>query len=189
MLAGLLGLGPFRSLYVADLDALLGGPPQLAALDALRRAAPQLRLWIDAGIRARPDLAPIAERGTVVLASETLSAPAGDTLLQDRDHAILSLDFREQQFLGAPDLARQPWRWPARVIAMNLARVGSRLGPDLARIAALKQLAPDARIYAAGGVRSAADLDACRRAGASGALVASSLHDGRLGRAELAAAL
>jgi phosphoribosylformimino-5-aminoimidazole carboxamide ribotide isomerase len=99
---------------------------------------------------------------------------------------ILSLDFREGEFLGPPALLQQPGRWPQRLIAMNLARVGSGLGPDLARVRLLRTLAPAARVYAAGGVRSASDLHDCRRTGASGALVASSLHDGRLSASDLA---
>jgi phosphoribosylformimino-5-aminoimidazole carboxamide ribotide isomerase len=73
VVCGLLALHRFRHLYVADLDALLGGAPQLAAIDRARRAAGALELWIDAGIRRREDLAPIESRGTPVLASETLT--------------------------------------------------------------------------------------------------------------------
>jgi phosphoribosylformimino-5-aminoimidazole carboxamide ribotide isomerase len=68
---------------------------------------------------------------------------------------------------------------------MNLARVGSALGPDLELIAALRRLAPRSRWYAAGGVRNGLDLRRCREAGAAGVLVASALHDGRISRADL----
>ena len=69
---------------------------------------------------------------------------------------------------------------------MTLARVGSANGPDLDRLAAIKAAAPDKLIYAAGGVRDPADLAALRRAGIAGALVASSLHNGKLTGAQLA---
>jgi phosphoribosylformimino-5-aminoimidazole carboxamide ribotide isomerase len=68
---------------------------------------------------------------------------------------------------------------------MTLARVGSGAGPDLERLAALRKAGGDRAIYAAGGVRDAADLAALDRAGIAGALVATALHDGRIGRAEL----
>jgi phosphoribosylformimino-5-aminoimidazole carboxamide ribotide isomerase len=70
---------------------------------------------------------------------------------------------------------------------MTLARVGSGAGPDVERLAAVQRIAAGRRIYAAGGVRDAADLAALARAGIAGALVATALHDGRLGRAEIEA--
>jgi phosphoribosylformimino-5-aminoimidazole carboxamide ribotide isomerase len=70
---------------------------------------------------------------------------------------------------------------------MTLARVGSGAGPDLKRFAAIRSIAEEREIYAAGGVRDGADLSALKAAGAAGALIATALHDGRVGRADLAA--
>ena len=100
--------------------------------------------------------------------------------------AILSLDFRGRDFLGPPELLEQPSLWPNRLIVMTLARIGSSDGPDLERLAMIRQRAGARRVYAAGGVRGAADLEALRRAGAAGVLVASALHDGRLSPTDLA---
>ena len=76
---------------------------------------------------------------------------------------------------------------PRRVVAMTLARVGSGEGPDLLRLAAIKALAgPNRAVYAAGGVRDTGDLDALVTQGIAGALVATSLHDGRIEAATLA---
>jgi uncharacterized protein related to proFAR isomerase len=47
-------------------------------------------------------------------------------------------------------------------------------------LAAIRNAGARSMIYAAGGVRDAADLAAVRDAGIAGALVASCLHDGRL---------
>jgi HisA/HisF family protein len=185
IVSALLDLFAFRRLYVADLDALLGGPSQLSAIDTVRRIAPALHLWIDAGIRDEPDLAAIAARGTPVLGSETLAAADADRLFKACPAAVLSLDYQGERFLGEPALLERPQRWPADLIAMNLARVGSDLGPDLHRLETLRRLAPRSRVYVAGGVQSAAQLRLCRGAGAAGALVASALHDGRITRAEL----
>jgi uncharacterized protein related to proFAR isomerase len=179
----LLDVFAFRRLYIADLDALLGRPRQLPAIDTVRRIAPQLRLWIDAAIRHDQDLSAIAERGTPVLASETLTAAEAERLWAACPTAVLSIDYRGDDFLGEPVLLDRLQNWPAGVIAMNLARVGSGLGPDLKQIGALRRLAP--RLYAAGGVRDASDLQRCRDAGAAGVLVASALHDGRIQRADL----
>jgi phosphoribosylformimino-5-aminoimidazole carboxamide ribotide isomerase len=185
VVAALLDLFAFKHLYVADLDALLGRPRQLASIDLARRAAPKVSLWIDSAIRNSEDLAAIAERGTPVLASETLSAADAERLLAACPTAVLSIDTLGDRLLGEPALLEQLRHWPAHVIAMSLARVGSGVGPDLARIGALRRLAPRSRGYAAGGVRDAMDLRRCREAGAAGVLVASALHDGRITRADL----
>jgi len=183
--AGLLELFPFSRLYVADVDALRGEAPQWTALEAVRSAAPQLSLWIDAAIRSNADLLEVARRGTPVLASEALSAGEAEQLLRHCPNAVLSLDYLGDRFLGESSLLQRLPHFAADLISMNLARVGSDLGPDLERLAALRQLAPGCRLYAAGGVRDAADLRRCRQAGAAGVLVASALHEGRIGRAEL----
>jgi len=185
---GLLALFGFRRLYAADLDALQGRPRQLAAIDAVRRVAPGVRLWIDAGIRAAADLPQVAERGTPVLASEALDAAAASELLAACPGAVLSIDYRGSRFIGDPAWLEASSRWPAEVIAMNLAHVGSDLGPDLKLVEALRRMAPQSRLYVGGGVRNADDLRRCRQAGAAGALVASALHDGRLGRSDLVTA-
>jgi phosphoribosylformimino-5-aminoimidazole carboxamide ribotide isomerase len=181
----LLALYPFHHLYMADLDALLGRPQQLSAIDAVRRTAPTVRLWIDAGIREGSELLAIAERGTPVLGTETLTAASAERLLAACPTAVLSIDYQGDRFLGERALLERPDMWPDRIIAMNLARVGSGLGPDLELVEALRRLAPRSRLYVAGGVRSPRDAQRCRDAGAAGALVATALHDGRIGRADL----
>jgi phosphoribosylformimino-5-aminoimidazole carboxamide ribotide isomerase len=69
---------------------------------------------------------------------------------------------------------------------MTLARVGSGAGPDLARLRAIREIAAGHDIYAAGGVRDSTDLAVLKDAGISGALVATSLHDGRLTGGDIA---
>ena len=100
---------------------------------------------------------------------------------------MLSLDFRGETFQGPEKILTNPKLWPRRVIVMTLARVGSGEGPDLAQLAAIGSIAEGREIYAAGGVRDAADLAALKAAGAAGALVATALHEGRIGKADLEA--
>ena len=68
---------------------------------------------------------------------------------------------------------------------MTLDRVGSAEGPDLASLAAVRAIAPRAALIGAGGVRDLADLRAAAAAGATGWLLASALHDGRIAASEL----
>ncbi|HEY1887347.1 MAG TPA: HisA/HisF-related TIM barrel protein, partial [Roseiarcus sp.] len=106
---------------------------------------------------------------------------------RDSMRVVLSLDFRGDAFQGPPEILAEPALWPSRVIVMTLARVGSAAGPDLARFATIRSIAGGRELYAAGGVRDARDLSALKAAGASGALIATALHEQRIGAADLEA--
>ena len=188
VIRGLLDLHPFRTLYIADLDAIRKQGDHKAAILQLRDAFPALRFWVDGGFAGectcRRFLA--AGIGELVLGSESQA----DLRLVERfageSGLVLSLDFQAERPLGAAELFARPDHWPERVIAMTLARVGAGSGPDLDRLRAIRRMAPDKRLYAAGGVRGLPDLLELKALGCAGALVASALHDGRLGPAELA---
>jgi phosphoribosylformimino-5-aminoimidazole carboxamide ribotide isomerase len=98
---------------------------------------------------------------------------------------ILSLDFRGDVFQGPQAFLDDEDLWPRRLIVMTLARVGSDAGPDLTRLASIIAKAGSRAVYAAGGLRGKEDLLVLRQAGATGVLVASALHDGRLSRYDL----
>jgi HisA/HisF family protein len=185
---GLVAVHPFATIYVADLDAITGRGDNDAALAQLRAAFPHVTLWVDNGIadlgRAAAWLA--AGLGHLVIGSETQADAVLVQRLAGDARVALSLDFRGDGFQG-PATLRDPACWPKRVIVMTLARVGSGAGPDLARLAEISAIAGGRSVYAAGGVRDAQDLVALKRHGIAGALVATSLHDGRLTAANLAA--
>jgi phosphoribosylformimino-5-aminoimidazole carboxamide ribotide isomerase len=69
---------------------------------------------------------------------------------------------------------------------MTLSRVGSRGGPDLTLLRRWRDEVPDKKIFAAGGVRGGEDLSALADCGIAGVLVATALHERRIGRAEIA---
>ncbi len=182
--AALLGLYPFETLYLADLDAIGSEAGQWGAIESIRRLDPRIELWVDNGLQ---DLERLATLARPVLGSESLADLKELARLMDRlDSPILSLDYRADGLLGPAGLDRRPDLWPADVILMTLTRVGSGQGPDLERLAGLRQAAPDRRIYAAGGVRDRADLERLRAIGVAGALVSTALHQGRIAAADLA---
>jgi phosphoribosylformimino-5-aminoimidazole carboxamide ribotide isomerase len=179
---GLLSIHPFETFYVADLDAIEGSGDNNDALAHLRAEFPSLAFWVDNGIadlhRARQWLG--AKLGCLVLGSETQKNDRLVYHCRDNDDVILSLDYRDDTFLGPAAIADAVDTWPKRVIVMSLARVGSAAGPDLRRLAAIKSKAREKQVYAAGGLRNAADVAALAEIGMAGALVATSLHKGTL---------
>jgi uncharacterized protein related to proFAR isomerase len=184
---GLLGVFPFSTLYVADLDAIQGSGDNCQALHRIRAKFPSLRIWVDNGVADAPALHAFiaADLGTPVIGSESqrdseLIAQHGDST-----RIVLSLDFRGDAFQGPQEILAEPALWPHRIIVMTLARVGSGAGPDLARFAAIRSIAGEREIYAAGGVRDPADLLALRAAGAAGSLVSTALHERRIVAADL----
>jgi len=192
VVAGLRAVHSFATLYVADLDAIQGRGDNGASIRQIRRHFPALRLWVDNGLAeaeaCRTWLA--QELGTLVLGSE---AQRDHAILQDlsdddaRRNLVLSLDYKDDRFLGPPQLLAATELWPRRLIVMTLSRVGSGGGPDLALLRRWRAEAPSRKIFAAGGVRGGEDLLALADCGVSGVLVATALHERKIGRAEIAA--
>jgi phosphoribosylformimino-5-aminoimidazole carboxamide ribotide isomerase len=179
---GFLSVYPFRTLYIADLDAIERAGDSRAVLRRLRAELPELTLWVDSGIadQRAAEAWLQADAGHLVLGSEVQTDAALLRRFANHPRVVLSLDFRGASLHGPPDLLAQPTRWPQRVIVMALALVGSGAGPDLERLYGIRNAAPTRAIYAAGGIRDGADLAVLANGRIAGALVASCLHDGRL---------
>jgi len=191
-------------IYVADLDAIAGRPPQRALVrelsDAFLAAGRGRRVLLDAGIAApRQALDALDDGATqVVVGLETLDS--FDALREVAGVAgpgrtLFSLDLRD----GTPIVragaahahrAASPLALAeaaiaagaAGVIVIDLARVGAGTvgsGVDLALVRALRRALPHTELLAGGGVRDAADLARLADAGCDGALVATALHQGR----------
>jgi len=191
VVGGLLGLYPFQVIYVADLDAIEGTGDNRDALARLKAAFPGVAFWLDAGFREPDRIGAFLEAGNgdAVLGSESLAGVEALAALKAGSawrRIVLSLDFRDR-LIGPPDLLSRTDLWPQRTIVMTLARVGSGDGPDWNRLAEVRRVAPCTDLFAAGGVRDGSDLMELASRGIAGALVATALHDRRIGRADLEA--
>jgi HisA/HisF family protein len=186
-------------LYVADLDAIAGGPAQRELIAAL---ACEARVMVDAGVSDAAEVRRLFELGAarVVIGTETLARQAVLERLQAElpdVPLVLSLDLRAGRVLspdpelaqmGAAEALARLERFGVReVIVLDLARVGSGAGPDVALVRELGGRFPDLDLLAGGGVRDVADLRALAEAGAAGALVATALHGGAIGPDDLRA--
>lgn len=186
----LLELYPFESLYIADLDAIGGHGSHHAIIASLAQRYPQLNIWLDAGLQHPQQLKAWNDLNlNLVIGSEGLqSAQQYKNLAQALDPArtLLSLDFSANGFIGPPEMLRETSLWPACIIAMTLARVGSEQGPDFSLLRDLIQRAGNRKIIAAGGIRDQDDLQRLNQLGVAGALLASALHDGQINAEHLA---
>ncbi len=183
-----------KDLYVADLDALRGAPPDAGVLTALLFDG--FRLLLDAGVRSIDQALALRRLGVenVVVALETLPDPQelrGIVSELGQQHVVFSLDLMDGVPLGTAggwvnktpeDIAIDAFEAGARrMIVLDLTSVGSSEGPaqqDLLKI--LRKRLPNVELISGGGVRSAEDLDIYRALKVDGVLVATALHSGTL---------
>ena len=184
----LLKLYPFRTIYMADIDAICNTGYHFEQIETLSALYPHVTWWVDNGVRnvnARILYAPHANI-RAVFGSEhihTLQDYRAMSYAYQSRH-VLSLDKLDNVELGAKELHNTGLYWPDDAICMTLNNVGSIAGPDIVRLQALQQLnlarKKPANLFAAGGVRNMDDLLALKQLGVAGALVASSLHSGEI---------
>jgi len=188
----------FDTAYVADLDAITAG--RCSTNQWKQIAAAGLKLWLDAGlinsVAARKIIAFGKELDIdfdLVIGLESLESPADLADIQqlcDR-RAIFSLDMLAGQpltkidawkLLSPTEIAAQAISHGTnRLIILDLADVGESAGTRTLQLCRdLQKNHPHIELIAGGGVRNLDDLTALADAGASAALVASALHDGRL---------
>jgi phosphoribosylformimino-5-aminoimidazole carboxamide ribotide isomerase len=189
-------------LYVADLDALAGRSPHAGLVADI--AAIGVPLMLDAGVSAADRARQARDLGAarVVVALETL---ADFGALREvcgaigADRVAFSLDLRDGRPVRAPDTtipAEAPDAIAARardagagaVIVIDVGRVGTGSGLDFELLGRVRAATPELTLFAGGGVRGADDLLRLADVGCDGALVATALHDGRIGASAIAAA-
>ena len=179
-------------LYVADLDAIEGVGNHFDLCRELSDVLLDTTLWIDAGFGDLSDCAFWLPLGTtLVIGTESVANPEDwqDLKLNIGNSLVLSIDIGRDGFQGPKNIFTSSELWPHRVIAMNLSRVGTEQGPDLDLLSKIISRAGNCAVYAAGGVRNIGDLDTVASLGAHGALLATALHDGKIGQNEIAAFL
>lgn len=187
------------AVYVADLDAIRGRGDHAGLIARIARevGAP---LWVDAGAGDPEGAARVLGWGArrVIIGAETVREIGALPAVVERlgqEQVLFSVDMRGGRVIwGRPGagptdplplvdlLVRSGY---ADVILLDLDRVGSGMGPDLPLLSRLQAAHPDVRLYQGGGVRDLEDLRALAEIGVAGALVATALHQGALGAAEL----
>jgi len=191
----------FSSLYLADLDAILG---KSANFNIYRQIMTQTRLdlMVDAGIaditKAKKVLA--TEVSKIVIGSETLNSL--DFLGQavkafGEDKVVVSIDLKKGKVLSvseaiasmdAVSFAQKLRKIGVnQIIFLDLDRVGTEHGINLALLRSVLEKT-GVEVLVGGGIRSLQELEELRKLGVSGALVATILHNGKLEVDELKSA-
>jgi phosphoribosylformimino-5-aminoimidazole carboxamide ribotide isomerase len=194
--------------YIADLDAIQGGPVQRTLIRELAEFHTGFAgaLLVDAGTHLPEGALEVLSCGAsqVVIGLETLHAFADLATIVGvvgSTRVVFSLDLRLGDPILHPDMHDAQGPGPdaiqlaeqaasagvATLLLLDLGRVGTGCGVDLGLLESLHSRLPNIRLLAGGGVLTRRDLERMRDAGCDAALVASAIHNGRLSASDLAA--
>jgi phosphoribosylformimino-5-aminoimidazole carboxamide ribotide isomerase len=178
----------------------MGSGDNLPIIAEMAVSQPQLELLVDVGIRSVGQAELLLDRGVkkVIIASESLAClDTASRLLAvlGTGRALFSIDLKDRAVI---------WRDPSTessdpcVVAMRLQslgfceaiflkmdRIGTGGGADVELLSRATAAAPGMRFIVGGGIASATELMLLQRAGASGVLLATALHDGTITRRDL----
>ena len=191
----------FNTLYLADLDAILGKPANFNLYQQIMIQT-SLDLMVDAGIADITKAKKVLETEVtkIVIGSETLSSL--DFVKQavksfGEDKVVVSIDLKEDKVLSASEtvgsmdaisFAQKLGNIGInQIILLDLDRVGTEHGINTAILRNILEKT-GVEVLVGGGIRSFHELEKLRKLGVSGALVATVLHNGKLKVDELKSA-
>lgn len=191
----------FASLYLADLDAILGKSTSFTLYKQIK-AKTDLDLMVDAGIADVAKAEKVLEAGTskVVIGTETLSSL--DFVNQavksfGKNRVMVSIDLKNGKVVSFSEniksmnavlLAQTLEKiGVSQIILLDLDRVGTECGVNF-RV--LKDVLKKSKVqvFVGGGIRGILDLRELRNLGVFGTLLATVLHNGKLDVDELKSA-
>ena len=120
---GYLKILNFKSIYIADLDALEQLGDNTEIINSICDQYPNIEIWLDCGISLAKNYLQknIYANLRLILSSESISTISTFTNLlnQYSQHAfILSLDFKSNKLLGTNDIFNCRDHWPKDVIVL-----------------------------------------------------------------------
>lgn len=187
------------SLYLADLNSLEKRGDNFSLICELKKKFPEIEFMVDGGFTKIKEIEENLEAGVdhIIIATESMTTMK---LLLDLeklgyDRFICSLDFRGKQFIfsAADEERRSPGAFIERLvntglesfILLDIAMVGTGMGIR-SDFLELRSRFPEQRFITGGGVKDFNDAMDLKEAGFNGLLLATTLHNGLIGRSELA---
>jgi phosphoribosylformimino-5-aminoimidazole carboxamide ribotide isomerase len=183
----------FGSLYLADLDAILGKSANFAVYSQIMTET-RLDLMVDAGIAdfARAEEVLATGVSKIVVGSETLESLEflGQAVKAfGEDRVVVSIDLKKGKVLSASEavasmdavsFSQELGKIGVnQIILLELDRVGTEQGINWALLINILEKT-GVEVLVGGGIRSLQELEELRKLGVSGALVATILHNGKL---------
>jgi phosphoribosylformimino-5-aminoimidazole carboxamide ribotide isomerase len=192
----------FKSLYIADLNAIQGEPINLTLYKQIKTKT-HLRFMVDAGIDEFRKAKKLFEVGAskIVIGTETLRSLKFVSQTVEcfgRNSVVVSIDLKNNKILSASEnissldvitLARKLMTMGInQIILLDLDRVGTQCGVNFEILKEILSKNFEIQILIGGGLRSLQDLEELRKHGVSAVLLATALHKGRIKVARLQSA-
>ena len=177
VITGLLKEYKFKIIYIADLNAIMGNKNNFKIIKKVIRKFPKIDFWVDYGVKNFLDFKKYHDnRFKTIIGSETLKNT--DELKKIYKHKkrefILSLDFKNNFFLGPKNLIKNNKLWPKKTIFMILDSVGSKKRSKLIK---LFNLDKKKDYYLAGGISNNKDIKFLEEKGFKGAILSTAIHE------------
>lgn len=189
------GLG-LKELYIADLDAICSTGHNLDPIGQISSQS-MLELMVDAGFRRADEVESYVKKGVkkIVLATETLGSfnEVSKVIAKYGVQVVASIDMkfgrvvaksRSMQLPLAELIQKFEAEGASEVLLLSLDRVGTAQGPNhtILENALGYTTVP---VLVGGGVRDIADVRRLQVHGASGALIATALHNSTITKGDL----
>jgi phosphoribosylformimino-5-aminoimidazole carboxamide ribotide isomerase len=193
----------FKSLYIADLDAIEKRVLNVSLLKNLKEKVRFEEVMVDAGVYSYTEPEKILENGAskIVVGTETLQKLEDLTSLLERvtpEKVIVSLDYKNKKILTkAEELVDLPLDEAAvklqtvgvkSLMFIDLSRVGSEEGVDVTLVKKILDVV-NVPLIVGGGIRNIEDVLSLKKLGVSGVLVATAFHKGKIRKEEIASLL
>ena len=180
VITGLLKEYKFKIIYIADLNAIMGNKNNFKIIKKVIKKFPKIDFWVDYGVKNFLDFKKYHDnRFKIIVGSETLKST--DELKKIYKHKkrefILSLDFKNNLFLGPKNLIKNNKLWPKKTIFMILDSVGSKKRPKLIK---LFNLDKKKDYYLEGGVSNNKDIKFLQKKGFKGAILSTAIHEKKI---------
>jgi phosphoribosylformimino-5-aminoimidazole carboxamide ribotide isomerase len=169
---------PYERLYVADLDGIVHGVPDI---NLLKKLAKEKKIMADIGIRTLEDFEKISKLvHEVVVGTETLrDVKTLENILRKDKDILLSIDIKDGKVISR-FLPKEPnkalkfleKKGVARFIILNISCVGTLRAQYI-------NIKTNAEVYVGGGI-GRKDLKKLRKMGIAGVLIGTALHQGLL---------
>jgi len=176
-----LNIYDFNTLYIADLDALEHQGNNTQTILSICEKYTGITVWLDCGINTMEEILHLQNVPNLRL---ILSSECMQTISEYRDiisnytiqNFILSLDFKNDELLGASELLTHQDIWPENIIILNLSNVGSNSGFIYPNSLKYNFNIEQFHFFVGGGIHNMDDITKLHKQGIKGVLVSSALH-------------